>query len=136
MNHVTLIGNLGADPVLRRTQSNTAVANLRVATNETFRVGDETRTRTTWHRVVVWGRQAEACAQHLEKGRQVAVTGSIRSNRWTDNDGNQRVTQEIHARSVEFLGGPRRPQASNDDTSDNDNSEELNEDFDDDEVPY
>lgn len=108
LNSVQLIGNLGSDPELRKTSNGMAVTNLNVATNEAFTTRDgERRTRTEWHRVVVWGLQAEACAQFLSKGRQVHVSGTLRTRDWEDGSGSLHRTTEIIARSVTFLGGPR-----------------------------
>jgi len=99
VNSVRLIGNLGADPELRYTQNGTPVANFRMATNE-FRKGQK---YTEWHRIVVWGKTAETCAQHLGKGRLIQVEGRIQTRGWTDRDGNQRYTTEIVGHSVLFL---------------------------------
>lgn len=108
LNSVQLIGNLGAHPELRKTSGGTAVTNLNVATNETFTTGQgERRTRTEWHRIVVWGVQAETCARFLSKGRQVHVSGSLRTRDWQDGSGFLHRTTEIIARNVTFLGGPR-----------------------------
>lgn len=107
LNSVQLIGNLGHDPELRKTASGTAVTNLNVATNETFtdRSG-ERQERTEWHRVVIWGHQAETCAEFLAKGRKVHVQGSLRTREWEDGSGNLHRTTEIVARSVRFLDAP------------------------------
>lgn len=109
LNSVRLIGNLGHDPELRKTAMGTPVTNLNVATNEAFtdRAG-ERQSRTEWHRVVVWGRQAEACAQFLTKGRQVHVEGTLRTRDWEDGSGALHRTTEVIARTVTFLGGTRQ----------------------------
>ena len=107
LNKVILIGNLGRDPEVKYTQNGTAVANLSVATNEawTDKAGEK-QERTEWHRVVVWGKQAEICAQHLAKGKQVFVEGSLQTRSWDDRDGNKRYTTEIRAMRVLMLGRP------------------------------
>jgi single-strand DNA-binding protein len=106
VNKVILIGNLGANPELRYTQGQQAVANLRLATTErwTDKSGQK-QEATEWHRVVVWGRQAEICGQYLTKGRQVFVEGRIRTRQWQDQQGQKRFTTEIVAQNVQMLGG-------------------------------
>ena len=107
LNHVVILGHLGADPELRKTDGGTPVTNLRVATNATWRNGDgEKEQRTDWHQIVVWGRQAEQCGQLLRKGALVLVSGRIQSREWTDDEGNRRWATEIVAGSVEFVGRP------------------------------
>ncbi|MBX2814041.1 MAG: single-stranded DNA-binding protein [Myxococcales bacterium] len=106
INKVFLIGNLGADPEVRYTANGSAVANFRIATSETWNdKSGERQERTEWHRIVVWGRQAEHCGEFLRKGRPVHVEGRIQSREWEDRDGQRRFTTEIIAQSVTFLGG-------------------------------
>lgn len=106
VNKVIIIGNLGADPELRYTQTGQAVANLRIATNERWTDKDgQAQERTEWHRVVVWGRQAENCEKYLSKGRQVYIEGKLQTRDWDDRDGNKRYTTEIVAQNVQFLSG-------------------------------
>jgi single-strand DNA-binding protein len=107
LNKVMLIGNLGADPELRYTPSNMPVATLRVATNESWtdRQTGEKKEQTEWHRVIVWGKQAEMCEKYLSKGRSVYVEGQIQTREWEDRDGNKRWTTEIRAQRVQFLSG-------------------------------
>jgi single-strand DNA-binding protein len=106
VNKAIIIGNLGADPEVRYTQSGTAVANLSIATNERWTdKSGEKQEKTEWHRVVVFGKTAENCEKYLGKGRQVYVEGRIQTNEWTDKDGNTKYTTEIVARDVTFLSG-------------------------------
>jgi single-strand DNA-binding protein len=106
VNKVILVGNLGANPELRYTQGQQAVANLRIATTERWTdKNGQKQEATEWHRVVVWGRQAEICGQYLTKGRQVFIEGSIRTRQWQDQQGQKRFTTEIVARNVQMLGG-------------------------------
>jgi single-strand DNA-binding protein len=106
VNKVILIGNLGRDPELRYTQGGSAVANFTLATNERWRDKDgNNQERTEWHRIVVWGRTAENCAQYLQKGKSVYVEGRLQTREWEDKDGNKRNTTEINALNVQFLGG-------------------------------
>lgn len=106
VNKVIIIGNLGADPEKRVTGTGQTVATLNVATNEkwTDKAGQK-QERTEWHRVVVWGQQADNCAQYLSKGRQVYVEGRLQTRQWDDKEGNKRYTTEVVAQRVQFLGG-------------------------------
>jgi len=115
VNKVILVGNLGANPEMRFTQGGTPVANLRIATTE--RWTDKTGQRqenTEWHRVVLWGKQAELAGQYLTKGRQVYVEGRIRTRQWQDKQGQTRYTTEIVGQTLQFLGGrnERAPEES------------------------
>jgi single-strand DNA-binding protein len=106
VNKVILIGNLGRDPELRYTKEGRAVGNFTLATNERWRDRDgNSQERTEWHRIVVWGKDAENCAQFLQKGRSAYVEGRLQTREWEDRDGNKRQTTEIVAQNVTFLGG-------------------------------
>ncbi len=108
VNKAIILGNLGKDPELRHTPGGKAVATLRVATNESWvDQSGEKQERTEWHAIVVWGRQAENCAQYLSKGRSVFVEGRLQTRKWQDKDGNDRYTTEIVADRVQFIGGGR-----------------------------
>ncbi len=109
VNKVILIGNLGADPEARYTANGRAVTNFRMATTERFNDRDgNLQERTEWHRVVVWGKQAESCKSFLSKGKQVYVEGKLQTREWAGQDGNKRYTTEIVADQVVFLSGPSR----------------------------
>ena len=106
VNKVILIGNLGKDPELRFTKEGTGVCNFSLATNERWRDKDgQSQERTEWHRIVVWGKTAENCAQYLQKGRSCYIEGRIQTREWEDKEGNKRQTTEIVAQNVTFLGG-------------------------------
>jgi len=106
VNKVILVGNLGRDPELRYIPSGQAVANFTLATNERWRDKDgNNQERTEWHRIVVWGKSAENCAQFLQKGRSVYVEGKLQTQEWEDKDGIKRRTTEVVAQTVQFLGG-------------------------------
>ena len=108
VNKVIIIGNLGADPELRYTPGGQAVCDLRIATSDQWTdKSGERKEQTEWHRIVVWGKQAENCSQYLSKGRQVYVEGRLRTRQWDDKEGNKRYTTEIVAQTVQFLGGGR-----------------------------
>lgn len=104
VNKVILIGNLGADPEVRFTQNGTAVATLRVATTEKWKGQDgQMQEQTEWHRVVAWQRLAEICRDYLSKGSRVYIEGKLRTNKWQDQNGNDRYTTEIIAREMKML---------------------------------
>ena len=107
VNKVTLIGNLGADPEIRYTNSGSAVANVRLATAESWRDKEsgEQQERTEWHRVVFFSRLAEIVGEYLKKGSQIYVEGRIQTRKWQDRDGNDRYTTEIIANEMQMLGG-------------------------------
>ena len=107
-NKIIVVGNLGRDPELRYTPQGTPVCSFTVATNEKRkdRAG-ETQDVTTWFRVTLWGRQAETASQYLAKGRPIYVEGRLRLEEWTDRDGKQRYTLEVHATDMQFIGGGR-----------------------------
>lgn len=106
LNKIMIIGNLGDNPEVRSTPGGQTVATLRIATNErwTDKSGQQ-QERTEWHRVVVWGKQAEHCGTYLSKGRQVFVEGRVQTREWNDKEGNKRYTTEVVAQRVQFLGG-------------------------------
>jgi single-strand DNA-binding protein len=106
VNKVILIGNLGADPELKYTASNRPVCNLSVATNEVFKdKAGQRQERTEWHRVTVWGEQAEHCSKYLSKGRSVYVEGRLQTRSWDDKEGKKRYSTDIVANQVVFLSG-------------------------------
>ena len=106
VNKVILVGNLGADPELKYTPSNRPVCNLSVATNEVWKDKQgQKQERVEWHRVNVWGDQAEHCSKYLAKGRMVYVEGRIQTRSWDDKEGKKRYTTEVVADRVVFLGG-------------------------------
>jgi single-strand DNA-binding protein len=107
VNKVILVGHLGADPEVRYTQSGTPVANLRIATNESYndRTSGEKVEKTEWHRVVAWGKLAEIVGQYLTKGRQVYIEGQLQTRQWQDKDGNTRYSTEVRASDMVMLGG-------------------------------
>lgn len=107
INKVILVGNLGADPETRYTASGSAITNIRVATSESWRDKQtgENQERTEWHRVKFFGRLAEIAGEYLRKGRQVYVEGSLRTDKWQDQSGQDRYTTEIIASEMQMLGG-------------------------------
>ena len=105
VNLVVLMGNLGKDPELRYTQQGTPVAQFSLATSEGYSgPNGERGERTDWHRIVVWGKTAEACHQYLRKGRLVHVEGRLRTRSYEDSSGHPRGVVEVVARRVQFVG--------------------------------
>jgi single-strand DNA-binding protein len=107
VNKVIIVGRLGADPEIKSVGNQQSVARLSIATSEQWTGKDgQKQERTEWHRVVVWGRQAENCAKHLAKGRQVYVEGRLQTRSWEDQaSGQKKYATEIVANTVQFLGG-------------------------------
>ncbi|MDB6095939.1 MAG: ssb [Francisellaceae bacterium] len=105
INKVILIGNLGADPEVRFSASGSAVANLRVATSEAWKdkQSGELQERTEWHKVVLYSRLGEIAGEYLKKGSKVYIEGSLRTNKWQDQNGNDRYTTEIIGNSLQML---------------------------------
>ncbi len=106
INKVILIGNLGAEPEVRFMPSGQAVANVRLATNETWRDREtgENQERTEWHRVVFFGKLADIVKEYLHKGSQIFVEGRIQTKKWQDKDGHDRYSTEIIANEMQMLG--------------------------------
>lgn len=106
INKAILVGNLGQDPELRYTGSGTAVCNMRLATNESYKdASGEWVERTEWHNIVAWGRLAEICNEYLRKGSQAYFEGPLQTRQWEDRDGNTKYTTEVKAREMMLLGG-------------------------------
>ena len=104
VNKVILIGNLGADPEIRYTQTGTPVANFRIATTEVWKKQDGSKEeQTEWHRIVAFKRLAEVCGEYLQKGSKVYIEGKLQTRKWEDRDGNTRYTTEIVAREMKML---------------------------------
>jgi single-strand DNA-binding protein len=105
VNKVILIGNLGADPEVRYMPNGEAVANLSLATSESWRdkQTNETREKTEWHRVVLFRRLAEIAGEYLKKGSKVYIEGRIRTRKWQDQAGQDRYTTEIYADELQML---------------------------------
>jgi single-strand DNA-binding protein len=106
VNKVILVGNLGRDAELRYTPGGAAVATLNLATTEVWNDKQQQRQeKTEWHRVVLWGKQAESLQEYLTKGKQIYVEGRLQTRQWDDKDGNKRYTTEIKADRITLLGG-------------------------------
>jgi single-strand DNA-binding protein len=106
VNKVILVGRLGRDPETRYTGGGQAVANFSVATDETYKDRNgERQKRTEWHKIVVWGKQAEIAQQYLKKGALIFIEGRIQSREWQDKEGQKRTSFEIVANNFRMLGG-------------------------------
>src|SRR6266478_4764963 len=106
VNKVILVGRLGRDPETRYTGGGQAVANFSVATDETYKDRNgEKQKRTEWHKIVVWGKQAEIAQQYLKKGSLIFIEGRIQSREWQDKEGQKRTSFEIVANNFRMLGG-------------------------------
>jgi len=106
VNKVILVGRLGRDPETRFTGGGQAVANFSVATDETYKdKNGERQKRTEWHKIVVWGKQAEIAQQYLKKGSLIFIEGRIQSREWQDKEGQKRTSFEIVATNFRMLGG-------------------------------
>ncbi len=107
VNKVILIGHLGADPETRAMPSGMTVANLRLATTESWKdkQSGEQQERTEWHSVALFGRLGEIAAEYLRKGSQVYIEGRLRTRKWQDKEGRDRYTTEIIGSEMQMLGG-------------------------------
>jgi single-strand DNA-binding protein len=105
VNKVILIGNLGRDPEVRYMPSGDAVANISIATTETWKdKNGEKQEKTEWHRVAIFGKTAEIAGEYLKKGSQVYIEGRLETRKWTDKEGQERTTTEVRADRMQMLG--------------------------------
>ena len=108
VNKVILLGNLGRDPETRYTTGGDAVTNLNIATSEQWKdKSGEKQERTEWHRVVLFGRQAEVAGEYLKKGRSVYIEGRLQTRKYTDKDGVEKYSTEVVADRMQLIGGSR-----------------------------
>jgi single-strand DNA-binding protein len=149
LNKAMIIGHLGKDPDVRYMPSGNAVANVTVATNESWKDKQtgENQERTEWHNVVFYGKLAEIAGEYLRKGRQVYIEGSLRTRKWQDKNGQDRYTTEIIANDMQMLGGrdggsasfeprePRQQPSQEPPTAGAQQSSSMDNDFDDD-IPF
>lgn len=148
VNKVIIIGHLGADPELRALPSGSSVANLRIATTESWKdkQSGEFKEQTEWHSVSLFGRTAEVAGEYLVKGSQVYIEGRLQTRKWQDKQGNDRYTTSIVGQDMQMLGSPRgegggqqrqesRPAESNAGTGGRQESRPADDDFSDD-IPF
>lgn len=154
INKAILIGNLGRDPEIRRTQDGRPIANLRVATSESWKDKQtgERRERTEWHNVVIFNEGlCKIAEQYLKKGSKVYIEGQLRTRKWTDQNGIDRYSTEVHLQGfngqIQMMGDPRGRENGNGAAAPNDEPNETNPPLDqrnrdeldkmfDDEVPF
>ena len=130
VNKVILVGNLGQDPESRFTPQGTAVTNLSVATNETWKnQNGESQDKTEWHRIVMYGKMAETAAEYMKKGQMVYVEGRLETNEWEDQNQVKRKTTQVRCDNFTMLG---RRQMQSQETASNDQSS-MNSD---DDIPF
>lgn len=108
LNKVQLIGNLGAEPKTITSQNGQSFVTATLATNESFKQSDEWKTRVEWHQLVMFGKLTKI-VEYLQKGSQVYVEGKLRSNQWTDGDGNTRHSLSIVVSNIQLLGQSKPP---------------------------
>ena len=129
MNLAIIVGRLGGDPETSYSESGTAITKMSVATNQNWKDNDgEWQERTEWHNITIFGKQGEACSNHLSKGSQVALRGRLSTSSWEDDNGNKRYRTEIIANKVDFLSGGGN--GNNGEQGGDDES------FDDDDIPF
>ncbi len=105
-NYVQLIGNVGQEPTVTNLESGKKVARLSLATNENYKDGKgEKRTDTNWHTVVAWGKVADIIEKFVDRGREIGITGKLKTRSYTTDDGNQRHVTEVVANEVLLLNG-------------------------------
>ena len=113
VNKVILVGRLGRDPETRYTGSGQAVANFSIATDESYKdKNGEKQKRTEWHKIILWGKQAEIAQQYLKKGGLVFIEGRIQSREWTDKENEKRTAFEIVGTNFRMLGGGTKAAAA------------------------
>ena len=119
VNKAIIVGTLGQDPDVKYTTNNNTIVNVSVATNEEWKdknTGEKVK-KTEWHRIVVFGKLAEICAQYLKKGGQVYFEGKIQTRKWQDESGNDKWTTEIVANEMQMLGGKPVANPTSDESS-------------------
>ena len=122
LNKVLILGNLGADPDIKYTQAGSPVANLSVATSESWKdkTTNEKVEKVEWHRVVVFGRLAEIAGDYLKKGSKIFVEGKLQTRDWEDSEGKKRYTTEVIAREMTMLDSKGDSDASSSQASNSD----------------
>lgn len=109
-NKVQIIGNLGASPEIRNTETGKKLARLSVATNEVYRnAKGEKVTETQWHQAIAWGKTAEIAEKYLSKGSEVVIEGKLINRSYTDKDGNKKYITEIQVNELLILNGKEKP---------------------------
>ena len=139
VNKAIIIGKLGQDPEVKATANGSTICNISVVTNDGWKdkTTGEFKDRVEWHRIVVFGKLAEICAQYLKKGREAYFEGRIQTRKWQDKQGNDRYSTEIVANEMQMLGGRDEAQQPKDHVEPKPTSEKKDEFFDDlSDVPF
>lgn len=112
VNQATLLGNVGADPEVRHTQGGTTVANIRMATSESYKDKDtgERKEVTEWHTVTMWGALADVVEKYVKKGSKLYIQGKLKTRKWTDKEGRDRYSTEIIAETMVMVGDKKPEQ--------------------------
>lgn len=105
MNRVIILGRLVADPEIRYTQNNTAMTRFKIAVNRQYK--QEGQPDADFFQITAWGKTAEFISKYFKKGQQILVEGYLRNNSWTDQEGNKRYSDDIHAQQVYFAGSKK-----------------------------
>lgn len=115
INKVIIVGNLGNNPEIRTMPNGEQIANISVATSESWtdKNTGEKKTQTEWHRIVLYRRLAEIAGQYLHKGSQVYIEGRLKTRKWQDSNGQDRYTTEIQGDNLQMLGGRNQDAAQN-----------------------
>ena len=121
VNKVIILGRLGVDPEIRTTQSGMVVGTLSIATND----GKDENMTTEWHRVVVFEKTAKTIQEYAKKGTQLYVEGRLRTNKWTDKNGDTRYTTEIIANNFQFINDASSPKTDSPNQQENNSTENL-----------
>lgn len=125
LNKVQIIGSLGKDPELKTSQSGSSYANVSVATSERVKKGEEWADHTEWHRVTVFGRQAENLVKFCKKGKRIYVEGKLRTSKYVDDNGVEKFSTAILADDVKFLSAAEKKDQSEDNHGSNATDEDV-----------
>ena len=141
VNRVTILGNLGNDPEVKYTASGSAIANLTVATSESWndKATGEKREAVEWHRVVLFGKLAEVAGEYLRKGSQVYIEGQLRTRKWTDNAGVEKYTTEVVVGMngvMQMLGGKQESKPQQQQSQGRPHQQNNNPPVDDSDIPF
>lgn len=121
INKAIIVGNLGNDPEIRYSSGGDAIANMNIATTDSWKDKEgRKQEKTEWHRVTMFGKLAEICGEYLKKGSQVYIEGKLQTRKWTDKSNIERYTTEIVADRMQMLGGNRKADDSKSDDIDDD----------------
>lgn len=136
VNKVFLLGYLGRDPEVKYTQSGKAVASMSLATSEKWTVNGQTKDKTEWHKLVVWGKLAEVCGEYLRKGSQIWIEGRLATRSWDDKEGGKHQVTEIVVNQMQMLGGGKASANDKSDQSSKVNNGNDSSSIPDDEIPF